>query len=417
MDGKFGGSLNCMGGSFQNLGGHAIEACRVEVGGEVSFAQGFSSVGVVHVRGAQIGGNLVCSGGTFFNPGKATLDAEGTTVGSNALFEISPSPHRVIPFRNYGLISFVSAHIRGSLLFFGAMFGPFSAVNACYTTAGGAFTWRAINRHHSLAIFLQDASVGSLDDDKSGWPSAGNLHLDGFTYRRISSDYTNPEDRLRWLRLQDPPEPRLFRRVLHGLLYGGHRLTWQQKGWPNFRPQPYQQLSKVLREAGDNAGAKRVLIEMEDTRRKFGNLNLRAWVWRWILKGVIGYGYRPGYALICALIVIAIGSGLFWYNTDLITPTDQEAYKIAPSYYQPFSPIVYSMDTFLPIINLGQKDRWMPNANGGRPVDLSGFLPIPSANWLTTGWLLRLWLWVQIGLGWVLTTLFVAGLTPIVRSG
>jgi len=417
MDAKIGGSLNCIGGSFQNPGGHAIEACRVEVGGEVSFAQGFSSVGVVHIRGAQIRGNLVCSGGTFFNPNNSTLDVEGTTVGSNLLFEISPSPNGLIPFSNYGLISLVSAHIRGSLLFFGAIFGPSSAVNAWYTIAEGSFTWKAIKSHPSLVIFLQDASVGSLDDDKSGWPSQGDLHLDGFAYDRISSENTDPSDRLKWLRLQNPPEPGRFRRFLHGVLYGGHRLTWQQKSWTHFRPQPYQQLSKALRELGDNMGAKRVLVEMEDSRRKFGNLNFRGWVWRWILKGVIGYGYRPGYALICALIVIAIGSGLLWHNTDLITPTDRAAYIAAPAYYQPFSPIVYSMDTFLPIINLGQKDRWMPNANQGYTVDLSRSLPLPSVKWLTTGWLLRFWLWIETLLGWLLTTLFVAGLTPVIRSG
>jgi hypothetical protein len=417
MDGKIGGSLNCIGGIFQNPEGHAIEACRVNVAGDVSFAQGFRAIGVMHMRGAQIRGTLACPGGLFVNPGNPTLDADGTMVGGNVLFHSLANPRAIVPFRNDGIISLVGTHIRGNLEFLGAVFGPFSAVNLRFSVVEGAFYWKGVIRHLSLAIHLEDASVGSLEDDKTGWPSPGNLHLDGFTYDRISSDNTNPDDRLRWLRLQNPPEPGRLRRFLHGVLYGGHRLTWRQKDWPDFRPQPYQQLSKALRELGDNAGAKRVLVEMEDSRRKFGNLTFRPWVWRWILKGVIGYGYRPGYALICALVVIAFGSGLFWYNTDLITPTDRAAYNAAPSYYQPFSPIVYSIDTFLPIINLGQKDRWTPNANHGPPVDLSRWLPIPSANWLTTGWLLRLWLWVQTGLGWLLTTLFVAGLTPIVRNG
>jgi len=68
--------------------------------------------------------------------------------------------------------------------------------------------------------------------------------------------------------------------------------------------------------------------------------------------------------------------------------------------YQKFSAPVCALDTFLPIINLGQKHRWMPNPQLG-------------------GWgkYLRMYLWGHIGLGWLLTTLFVAGLTPIVRSG
>jgi hypothetical protein len=59
--------------------------------------------------------------------------------------------------------------------------------------------------------------------------------------------------------------------------------------------------------------------------------------------------------------------------------------------HQKFSAPVYTLDTFLPIINFGQKDKWMPNPHLG--------------------------VWGHIGLGWLLTTLFVAGLTPIVRSG
>ena len=96
-----------------------------------------------------------------------------------------------------------------------------------------------------------------------------------------------------------------------------------------------------------------------------------------------------------------------------MTPTDKEAYQIfethlpkegchgdPPPYYKEFSPVVYSLDNFLPIINLGEKDHWMPNPHEG---GLGGFL--------------RVYLWIHIALGWLLTTLFVAGLTPIVRSG
>jgi hypothetical protein len=49
--------------------------------------------------------------------------------------------------------------------------------------------------------------------------------------------------------------------------------------------------------------------------------------------------------------------------------------------YQKFSAPVYALDTFLPIINLGQKHRWMPNPQVG-------------------GWgkYLRMYLWGHIGL-------------------
>jgi hypothetical protein len=62
--------------------------------------------------------------------------------------------------------------------------------------------------------------------------------------------------------------------------------------------------------------------------------------------------------------------------------------------------LVYAVDTFLPIITFGQKDHWTPNSSAG-----------------ADGAWLRRYLWMHIWLGWLLTTLFVAGLTPIVRSG
>jgi hypothetical protein len=79
-------------------------------------------------------------------------------------------------------------------------------------------------------------------------------------------------------------EPTWARRLLHGILYGGHRLRWREEDWPTFSPQPYQQFAKVLRETGDHSGAKRNLIDMEDSRRKFWNLKLLVCRRRWVLS-------------------------------------------------------------------------------------------------------------------------------------
>lgn len=172
---------------------------------------------------------------------------------------------------------------------------------------------------------------------------------------------------------------------------------------------------KVLREDGDNVGARRVLVAMENQRRKYGKLNFLTWLWRWILRVTISYGYRPWYALLWGLAIVTLGSALFsrGYSLGAVTPTDKEAYQVfethepkqgehgdPPWYYEEFSAPVYTLDTFLPIINLGEKDHWMPNAHQG------GF-----------GKFLRGYLWVHIGLGWLLTTLFVTGLASVVLSG
>jgi hypothetical protein len=232
------------------------------------------------------------------------------------------------------------------------------------------------------------------------------LNLDGLVYTRFAARPTDAKSRLEWIDRQ--PANR-------------------------FRPQPYQQLAKVLREAGDNVGARRVLVAMENSRRKHGNLKWWSWLWRWVLRVTIGYGYRPWYALIWALLFVTLGSVLFWRHATLITPLDKATYEQmfpshgrstgnAPDSYQTFSPVVYSLDTFLPIINFGQKDRWMPNPHDGSQLKprwqwlakrTPGWI---TSGWLTTGWLLRLYLWIHIAAGWLLTTLFVAGFTSIVRN-
>ncbi len=158
----------------------------------------------------------------------------------------------------------------------------------------------------------------------------------------------------------------------------------------------------------------RVLVAMENQRRKYGELNFLSWLWRWILRLTIGYGYRPWYALLWGIGFVVLGASFFslGYRWGDMTPKDAEAYKqfktnipaqrnhdgLPPNYIE-FSAPIYSLDAFLPIVNLGEKDQWMPNRHKG---DFGKFL--------------RIWLWIHIGLGWLLTTLFVAGLTPVIRS-
>jgi hypothetical protein len=58
-----------------------------------------------------------------------------------------------------------------------------------------------------------------------------------------------------------------------------------------------------------------------------------------------------------------------------------------------FNSLVYSIDTFVPLVNLYQAKYWLPNNR-----------------------FLRLYHWVHIAFGWILTTLLVVGLTGLVRT-
>jgi sRNA-binding regulator protein Hfq len=397
---NIGGDLSCIGGKFVKSDGYALGADRVKVAGSVFLRNGFSADGEVRLVGADIGGNLDCDGGKFVKPDGNTLSADGAKVAGNVFMRDR--------FRAEGEVRLPGADIGGDLAVMNAAFAVGSRFNAERATVKGVLFWMGLARDEmglkrdvNATLILAHASMGVIADEGHSWPVRGNLNLDGFLYTRIGAGPTDAKSRLCWLARQPPAR---------------------------FTPQPYQQLAKVLREAGDNVGARRVLIAMENLRRKHGNLNLQ-WLWRWVLRLTIGYGYRPWYALIWALVFVALGSGLFWRYSALITPSDKATYEEmhlasgnctadAPDYYQSFSPVVYSLDVFLPIINFGQKDRWMPNAHCGSTLKLPwAWLAKLIPGWMTAGWLLRLYLWLHIGLGWLLTTLFVAGLTPIVRSG
>ncbi len=381
-----GGNLECDGGKFVKADGYALNASLVKVAGAVFLRDGFSAEGEVNVAGADIGSNLECRRGKFVRPDGKALNADGAKVAGDFFL--------VNGFSAEGEVRLLGADIGGDLAVTNAEFAVGSRLIAERATVKGVLFWtgpghdeKGRKRDVNATLILAHASVGVIADADS-WPERGNLDLDGFVYTRIATDPIDAKSRLDWLARQPADQ---------------------------FKPQPYQQLAKVLREAGDNVGARRVLIAMENSRHDYGKLGALARPWHWVLWATIGYGYRPWLALCWGIGIVMFGFLLFGlgYYEGAITPSDKDAYCTfaahdtnlhhgnPPPYYPRFSPLVYSLDTFLPIISFGQKDHWMPNPNTGR--------------W---GYWLRVYQWIfHVGLGWVLTTLFVAGLTPIVRSG
>ena len=84
---------------------------------------------------------------------------------------------------------------------------------------------------------------------------------------------------------------------------------------------------------------------------------------------------------------------------------------MSKEYAQPkFCAMVYSLDMFVPLVDLRQANYWLPNGNRGAEVfKLKGLR-------LRWGDLLCFYMWVHIIFGWIFTTLFVVGLTGLIRG-
>jgi hypothetical protein len=67
--------------------------------------------------------------------------------------------------------------------------------------------------------------------------------------------------------------------------------------------------------------------------------------------------------------------------------------------YPKFNAFVYSLETFLALVQFGIGERWTLNANLG-----------------IAGSVLRYYLRIHITAGWVLTTLWIGGLTRLLKT-
>jgi hypothetical protein len=423
---KIGGDLDCRSAAFENKDGYAISAGGLSTQGAVFLRDRFSAKGEVNLRRTKIGVNLECSNATFENENGFALSADGlSTMGSvflnngfhakgevllvganigwdlnciratfenktgNALNADGLSTQADVSLRNKfrakGEVRLVGAKIGGDLACIDATFENENGNAFCAErmSVDGTFIWLTKEKPVG-GIDLLHARVGQLLDDKKSWPEKDKLLLDGFEYGALAGDKTptSAEERLEWIHLQqDKP----------------------------FKPQPYEQLAKVLRQMGNDEDAKEVLIAKQEDLRKYGELSRKAKALNWVLGFTIGHGWKARKVIFRFIIpIILLGYVLFCFanHVDVMQPSKERVFMskefketgAIPSTYPIFSPFIYSVDTFVPFVNLHQENYWLPDAN--KPYG-------PYFRW---------YLWLHIIFGWISSTLAVVSLTGLVRK-
>jgi hypothetical protein len=386
---------------------------QAKISGPVILKENFLSEGELDFSDADIGG-LQCTDGNWVKSARA-LQATRAKIAGDVILHTR--------FRAKGEVCLMYAAIGGNLTIansWPAATGPSKAptfsLNLYGAQIGGNLDMEGLECASSSTVNLENASCSSLLDAHKGWPAAGNFLLDGFVYRRLG-DPLSPKARLDWLRRQLSPGAQHHDR--------------------QFRPQPYRQLAAVLRGQGHDVEAKKILIGMARDRLNWANLGIISRVSGWISWLTIGSGYAPlraGYGLLGLWLVGFLAFGL-GYQMGVMVPSERVAYDsfakgTLPGQYAPFCALVYSIDTSLPIIGFGQKDRWHPRLTAARQMSeaADGLNSILCKANFTGRWdrnsayitrntlasSLQFYRWFHLALGWFFATMLLAGISGLV---
>jgi hypothetical protein len=375
---RIAGILNCEDSQFVNPGRTALYLMDAKTGSVYlrKYQEGFHAEGEVKLEEATIGGSLDCSGGQFINPAGAAIDAMRANIRGSVFLQ---------NFESQGQITFQDAQIEKEFCLSEGVWGP------------------------DAVLDLTSAKAKTLLNKDNGWPAQNNLRLHAFTFDELHKNANLDADvQTRWI-LRQPPD--------------------------TFRAQPFEQMAKVLRSMGREEEASEAMVDKNWDYGCHIGFRLSDALWYHILGPLIGYGYYPWNAFYWSLFLIVLGWVLFnaGYWSGLVTPTGKDAYKAKDTenedhlseqdlskFYPRFSALVYSLETFVPLLKLWMSDYWTPNATE-RAKRLK--IVVGSIKWQIctfklpiNGPGLRVYLWVHVAAGWVLTTLWVGGLTGLLKT-
>lgn len=398
---QIGGDLDCRNGHFRRAGNgdaDALRFTRIEASGNIYLSAGFKAEGKVQLNGARVRGNVDCRGGTFSVPEEFAANdfaASGEAFSEDAM-------------------SLVNAEVNGALII-----APIERKDAPAAVFNGS-------------LDLKGARVTVLVDNVDAWPSRRKrskaavrnvIHLDGFTYDRFAG-IAPIEAHLRKTWLQCQPKAHLGR---------------------DFRPQPFEQLIKVLRNMGHPEEARRLAIERQGflVRRRLSQWRsgprgavraVGALMWALTVGLLIGHGYRP-LRVLAIMAMVGLSFGYYFKiaaEKGIFAPRDAQVFlqqefsdcrpnsggnwtkcmdKVGDKFaeYPQFNPWVYSFNVLLPVVDLYQEKNWVPMQKEVR-FDLGG-TPLTVPPWGTNALVLT-----ELVFGWVASLLAIAAFSGLVKT-
>lgn len=314
------GSVSLSNMELNGPGLDVLFADRFQVGGTL-FMRNAQVAGSVRLQDANIGSTLDCTGATLTEPRrrpdgtpKPSLDVRVSTIGKDLFCTRGFSATggvRVRRLEASKTVSFEQATLGGEP---GAV-----ALNAL------ALRTQELNVRFARPplgdVLLTRASAVEVFDDEVLWQTKGKVDLEDFDYQTLTA----------------PTEVDVVT-----------RLRWLRSVLPHYDPDPYDTLAASYADAGREERSRRVLLANE--RHRHASMRLPGRIWGWVQEVTVGYGYRPLLALLWFLA--AWTAGAIWF-ARFYTPT-----QIDPEHRPAFNPVLFALDTLLPIVNLGQDAHW-----------------------------------------------------------
>jgi len=466
---SIGGQFSAVGEKtlFDNPGGKAINAQGAGIKEGVFLSQATLN-GCCAINSAQIGGQFFASGETtlFDNPGGKAINAQRAEIKGGVFLD-----QATLKGNCYFLGASIEAKVdlQTANLLCGSACGP--KINGAYALDldGAQIAYLVMPMKHAPQgiVDLSNAQIGLLEDFKTGWPQrkagtgrvANYLILDGLTYDRLARPDGEHESGKEtgqsggiWTRIGAWIRARLrallpFLRRKPGTIES-NRVRWLMSQPPehvrtHFRPQPWRQLALTLARQGYEDEARRIAVQRRVRTRHAGGMGTWRRTVNWLLQALADYGFNPwktvGWSALFVFAFAGINWGAAHWGCDGDTGCANQAVYVRTqpadfvpaailetdvaeaqlrTVYPAFNPWLYSLDSFVPLFDLGMERYWrardsysvsLPSPltftyGEGRTVTLSG---IPVGH-------LLIWLYVaQKFLGAILIALIVTGFTGL----
>ncbi|MEV9593187.1 hypothetical protein AB0W31_02085 [Aliarcobacter butzleri] len=417
------GDLDCSNGKFYNENGNALNCEKSKIDGSISFNNGFEAKGNINLSLSQIYYNLDCSYGKFYNKNKYVFLCNNTKINGSVFFRKSEF---------YGEINFISAQIGSNFECINSKFNneKLFSINCNKALINGSFylwvvdikgniNFDSLNIANTLNIIelditgnlmLNSSIIKEIIINDNFWEKENlkELFLDGLEYKHLSGNDLNSFTFIS-----------LFKKM------------------SEFKPQPYKQLAKVLRNMGHHEDANNIMIEYNDIiTSKSKNWFIK--ILKKIYGFTAGYGYKP-LRVLGTMFIVWLFCSLFYWNASKVAvfaPTNPLVFQKKDSYicnvnsngtplldffnyskynssnnwilnenlegeYTTFNPFLYSLDVILPIVDLEVEKDWgqYVSSNNGTLNDF-------------TRWLM----WFEILFGWTYSLILVAILSGLAKN-